>query len=267
MVRCTECGHQFRVHPSHVIPTEPDEWRVVNATGRTIIYRTLRELQQGITQGEVGRDATLLRGSHPPRPLGSIAELDPFFPTRAGAARQQNTLTGVAPPAAAPPPGARPSPTTGKVPVARVGLSTVQIAAPTMSAEAPRAAGQRKTALGIGTPSGSAFSSESSEATATVPQSPMAGQSKSASTSSPPVAPAEAEKPPVRKSRGSSEPPTLRDGEAPRPATSTVRYCGGIHQTCRQGRIRSTSATYASHAANARHGHKLRHIAFRCSSR
>lgn len=29
MVRCTECGHQFRVHPSHVIPAEPDEWRVV----------------------------------------------------------------------------------------------------------------------------------------------------------------------------------------------------------------------------------------------
>ena len=204
MVRCTECGHQFRVHPSHVIPAEPDEWRVVNSSGRTIVYRTLRELQQGITQGDVGRDATLLRGRQSPRPLGSIAELDPFFPTPAGVARQQSTLTGVAPPAAAPPPGPGPSHTTGKVPIARVGLSTIQVPDPSANVEAHRGASLRKTALGIG-------------------GSPAAEQSESTSAMSAPIVSAEPENTKPRRSRGSSEPPTLRDGEAPKPTTSTVR--------------------------------------------
>ena len=220
MVRCTECGHQFRVHPSHVIPAEPDEWRVVNASGRTIIFRTLRELQQGISQGDVGRDATLLRGRNPPRPLGSIAELDPFFPTRAGIARQQNTLTGVAPPAAAPPPGAKPPPTTGKVPVARVGLSTVQVPAAPVTEEAARPLGGRKTALGIGSPA------PATELPLVYPektQGDRAEPAKSAEDVAPAPPAPDSEKPPVHKNRIVSEPPTLRDGEAPKPRTSTAK--------------------------------------------
>ena len=220
MVRCTECGHQFRVHPSHVIPAEPDEWRVVNASGRTIIFRTLRELQQGISQGDVGRDATLLRGRNPPRPLGSIAELDPFFPTRAGAARQQNTLTGVAPPAAAPPPGAKPPPTTGKVPVARVGLSTVEVPAASVTAEAARPLGGRKTALGIGSPT------PPMELPLVHPdktEGNRAEPAKSAEDAAPAPPAPDSEKPPVPRPRAASEPPTLRDGEAPKPGTSTAK--------------------------------------------
>ena len=221
MVRCTECGHQFRVHPSHVIPAEPDEWRVITVSGRTIVFRTLRELQQGISQGEVGRDATLLRGRLPPRPLGSIAELDPFFPTRAGAARQQNTLTGVAPPAAAPPPGAKTSPTTGKVPVARVGLLTIKLPANNeVSADVPRPVGQRKTALGIGAPSlGSTLPTEPTEVKTSVPKAVSDEQSPPENL----LPLVEPDKPAAAKPRGASEPPTLRDGEAPKPPTETAK--------------------------------------------
>ncbi len=220
MVRCTECGHQFRVHPSHVIPAEPDEWRVVTVGGRTLVFRTLRELQQGISQGDVARDATLLRGRLPPRPLGSIAELDPFFPTRAGAARQQNTLTGVAPPAAAPALDAKPSPTTGKVPVARVGLSTIKLSANEVNADVPRPVGQRKTALGIGTPSlGSTLPSEPTEPKVNAPKA-VADEQPSPENLLPLVEP---DKPAAAKARSPSEPPTLRDGEAPKAATSASK--------------------------------------------
>jgi tetratricopeptide (TPR) repeat protein/DNA-directed RNA polymerase subunit RPC12/RpoP len=154
MVRCTECGHQFRVHPSHVIPGAPDEWRIVTPDGQTIVYLTLRELQQGITQGQVGRDANLIRGSSPARPLGTIAELDPFFPTPAGEQRQQSTLTGVAPPSLAPaaaPTPPKPTPTAGRSPIARIGLNTVQVSASGVGLEPPALANRpRKTTLGMG---------------------------------------------------------------------------------------------------------------------
>jgi|GEM_PF-3424333 len=150
MVRCTECGHQFRVHPSHVIPGAPDEWRIVTPDGQTIVYLTLRELQQGITQGHVGRDANLIRGSGPARPLGTIAELDPFFPTPAGEQRQQSTLTGVAPPSLAPT-EPKPTPNGPRAPIARIGLNTVQVSASGVGLEPPRLVNRpRKTTLGMG---------------------------------------------------------------------------------------------------------------------
>jgi len=154
MVRCTECGHQFRVHPSHVIPGAPDEWRITTPDGQTIVYLTLRELQQGITQGQVGRDANLMRGNGPQRPLGTIAELDPFFPTRAAETRQQSTLTGVAPPSLIPSGAPTPPPppqNMGRMPIARIGLNTVQVSASGVALEAPRPENRpRKTTLGMG---------------------------------------------------------------------------------------------------------------------
>ena len=226
MVRCTECGHQFRVHPNHVIPAEPDEWRVVVSSGRTIVFKTLRELQQGISNGEIGRDATLLRGKLPPRPLGSIAELDPFFPTRAGANRQQSTLTGVAPPAiavlsAAP----RPESTTGKVAIARVGLSTIQVPANSPAVEVPaRPLGGRKTAMGIGGPTLviAQLSEPSTQSKPgdhpTPPHNPLpveVAQSAIVQPAAPKPEPP-LDKPEIGMQYVASDPPTLRDGEAPR---------------------------------------------------
>lgn len=98
-VRCTQCSYQFRVFPPEAKSVGPDEWVVLTNLGRRVVYRTLRELQNGIARGEVAREDLLARGSAPPRPLGSIAELDPLFATKAAPDKKSSTLTGVAPPA------------------------------------------------------------------------------------------------------------------------------------------------------------------------
>lgn len=99
-VRCTQCGFQFRVFPPQSKIVGPDEWVVLTSIGRRVVYRTLRELQNGIARGEVAREDLLARGIAPPRPLGSIAELDPLFSTKAMPEHKPSTLTGVAPPPA-----------------------------------------------------------------------------------------------------------------------------------------------------------------------
>ncbi len=102
-VKCTNCGFQFKVHPSRE-QAVPERWVVRTASGRELVYTSLRELQRGIAQRQVGPEDLLARGGQPPRPLGAIAELEPFFHGRAGAslraAPQARTLAGVAPPAA-----------------------------------------------------------------------------------------------------------------------------------------------------------------------
>ncbi len=77
-VKCTNCGHQFKIRPS-VAATETERWTVQTVDGRRLVFTTLRELQKAITQHQVGRADTLSRGAAPPRALGSIAELEPFF--------------------------------------------------------------------------------------------------------------------------------------------------------------------------------------------
>ena len=69
------------------------------SAGVEVVYTTLRELQRGIADRQVGPNDLLSRGKQPARPLGSIAELEPFFnsslpPPNPRAAR---TLHGVAP--------------------------------------------------------------------------------------------------------------------------------------------------------------------------
>ncbi|WP_394839687.1 zinc-ribbon domain-containing protein [Pendulispora rubella] len=77
-VKCTSCGHQFRVRRSMGAPEE-DRWVISTAQGSTLIFTSLRELQRAISGNAVGRDDVLARGSAPPRQLGAIAELEPFF--------------------------------------------------------------------------------------------------------------------------------------------------------------------------------------------
>src|SRR5512133_2804165 len=96
-VRCTQCGFQFKVYPPKQVVIGPDEWVVLTGLGRRVVYRSLRELQNGIAKCEVAREDLLARGSKPPRPLGSIAELDPLFVVKPTDERQPSTLTGVAP--------------------------------------------------------------------------------------------------------------------------------------------------------------------------
>ena len=101
-VKCTNCGHQFKVYPGGGAGV-PERWIVRKASGRELVYTSLRDLQRAIAQRQVGTSDLLSRGGgQPVRPLGSIAELEPFFAAQAPAAAAavdpaQRTLLGVAP--------------------------------------------------------------------------------------------------------------------------------------------------------------------------
>jgi predicted Zn finger-like uncharacterized protein len=102
-VKCTNCGLQFKVYPAHH-SGGPERWVVRTTEGRELVFTSLRELQRGIADRKVGPSDMLTRGQKPPRPLSSIAELEPFFQSSlgkaaAGADRVPRTLHGVAPPA------------------------------------------------------------------------------------------------------------------------------------------------------------------------
>jgi predicted Zn finger-like uncharacterized protein len=81
-VRCTNCGHQFKVRRADRGDSEEDLWIVTRADGRQVSFATLRELQRAILAKQVSRGDTLQRRGSPPRQLGSIAELEPFFQGR-----------------------------------------------------------------------------------------------------------------------------------------------------------------------------------------
>ena len=117
-VKCTNCGFQFKIFPPKAAAVAPERWLVRTADAREVVYTSLRELQRGISDRQVGPNDLLSRGGAPPRPLGSIPELEPFFAASSTKAAQRapRTLHGVAPPAgvgaspsssrAAPPPAA-----------------------------------------------------------------------------------------------------------------------------------------------------------------
>lgn len=84
-VRCTNCGHQFKVRKTEVSEpgAEADRWQVRTQGGQDLTFLTLRELQRAILAKQVGRADVLRRGQAAPRALGTIAELEPFFEGRA----------------------------------------------------------------------------------------------------------------------------------------------------------------------------------------
>src|SRR5450432_1683259 len=103
-VKCTNCGFQFKIFPGEGKGGAPERWVVRTTAGRELVYTSLRELQRGIADKKVGPNDLLSRGKQPARPLGSIAELEPFFQVTASQGgtdsdRMQRTLHGVAPPA------------------------------------------------------------------------------------------------------------------------------------------------------------------------
>ncbi|MBX3209248.1 MAG: zinc-ribbon domain-containing protein [Labilithrix sp.] len=113
-VKCTNCGHKFKIRRSDGDFSE-DFWNVTTGDGRTLVFTSLRELQRAIQGYLVERNDRLSRGGLPPKAIGQIPELVPFFEQREAAKRSQQsgrtlkTQDGLGPAvSAAPPPPARP---------------------------------------------------------------------------------------------------------------------------------------------------------------
>ncbi len=86
-VRCTNCGHQFKVRRQEGADAGGDRWLVKTASGQQFNFVTLRELQRAILGQQVSRGDLLRRAGAPPRSLGSILELEPFFEGRTSSNR------------------------------------------------------------------------------------------------------------------------------------------------------------------------------------
>lgn len=86
-VKCTNCGHLFKVRKKSADPAAaPEKWVVRTVDGRELQFNALRELQAAITARSIGREDVLSKGGSRPRRLGAITELEPFFATVSGAA-------------------------------------------------------------------------------------------------------------------------------------------------------------------------------------
>ncbi len=100
-VRCTNCGHQFRVmpsRPSHRVT--PERWLIRKASGEAQEFASLGDLQRAIAKGTVTIDDRISKDGQPFRPLRDVAELVPFFSQEAEKAQQQRpgTTPGVGQP-------------------------------------------------------------------------------------------------------------------------------------------------------------------------
>jgi predicted Zn finger-like uncharacterized protein len=100
-VRCTTCGHQFKVRRQEAAGGDAsnDRWLVKTASGQQFTFLTLRELQRAILAHQVSRSDLLRRAGAPPRPLGDISELEPFFQGRTSSSRPppRNSAAAFAP--------------------------------------------------------------------------------------------------------------------------------------------------------------------------
>jgi len=95
-VRCTSCGHVFRVRKKVLLMTEAvgaggestavpppvvekPPWRVRSPSGRVIAFRELTSMQKWIVERKFGRDDEISLHGDTWKRLGDIAELQPFF--------------------------------------------------------------------------------------------------------------------------------------------------------------------------------------------
>jgi predicted Zn finger-like uncharacterized protein len=79
-VRCTSCGHEFKVYrPSGSAAGASEQWLVRTVGGQELPFPSFRELQNAILAMRVSRDDVLVRDGVPAQPLGVISELEPLF--------------------------------------------------------------------------------------------------------------------------------------------------------------------------------------------
>jgi predicted Zn finger-like uncharacterized protein len=91
-VKCTNCGHKFKIRRSDGDFSE-DFWNVTTGDGRTLVFTSLRELQRAIQGYLVERNDRLSRGGLPPKAIGQIPELAPFFDQREAAKKNASGKT------------------------------------------------------------------------------------------------------------------------------------------------------------------------------
>jgi predicted Zn finger-like uncharacterized protein len=121
-VKCTHCGHQFRIFRPKSDGTVARPWILKRSDGKTATFDSLAVLQRWIAEGKASRADLLSRDGVDWKPLGSIAELEGFFaqaeaklratasskPSSAAASAQATPPT--APPRRATTPGMPPAP-------------------------------------------------------------------------------------------------------------------------------------------------------------
>jgi len=171
-VRCTSCGHVFKVFAAAKPAGVRETWMLRQASGATFPFDRLGVLQDWISAGKVSDDDLIAKSGGEWKRLGDIAEMRPFFnalkstqqsmpPTSAPAAGYQSTTPsdldktirapagGIAP--SAPPQSGGTGPSTAEYGAPRadafaatqVGapmaqpVSTIQPGAPTVQANAP----------------------------------------------------------------------------------------------------------------------------------
>lgn len=88
-VKCSQCGHQFRVFAPRSADNADDTWVVRLQAGEERVFTSLRDLQQAIVRGQLLPEDSLARGRGPFRSLGGMPELHPFL---AEATRGRSTL-------------------------------------------------------------------------------------------------------------------------------------------------------------------------------
>ncbi len=93
-VRCTSCGHEFKVYRSS--PGSGDgaeQWLVRTVGAQELSFASFRELQNAILARRVFRDDMLEREGSPAQPLGLISELEPLFDRQSAPASAPLGLT------------------------------------------------------------------------------------------------------------------------------------------------------------------------------
>ena len=128
-VKCTNCGHQFRVFrprssQTGAAPASPELWKIERRDGEPLELRSLVELQRAIRAGRVSRNDLLRRGDSPARRVSDIPELEPFFPAQR-VDMPQNTLP-------------LPAATQAPIPVTRVPAHTPAYGKAPQTSQAPQ---------------------------------------------------------------------------------------------------------------------------------
>ncbi|MDD5308781.1 MAG: tetratricopeptide repeat protein [Deltaproteobacteria bacterium] len=78
-VRCTKCGHVFKVFKPAGMAQAADTWLLRQEGGGTFPFERLGVLQSWIAEGKVHEDDHISKSGGPWKRLGDIAEMVPFF--------------------------------------------------------------------------------------------------------------------------------------------------------------------------------------------